>query len=211
MLVAKVLADNLSPASFFDIFDEEDFLLTDKLIENEFAEEQQIDHPYVEKSIFNRVTLTTSSFYKFEATDVIFNNCDFSNCNLEEAVLLRCEFRNCKMLGLNLNNAYISTCEFENCLMDLASINKVQLKTTHFIETSLKDVGFADNKLTKTTFASCKLNQISTYGTSLKGLDLTSNSFESLEADLASIRGVIVNEQQAAVLAQRYLNLSIKY
>ena len=40
MLVAKVLADNLSLASFFDIFDEEDFLLTDKLIENEFKKRE---------------------------------------------------------------------------------------------------------------------------------------------------------------------------
>lgn len=211
MTIANVNPDILSAGSFLDIFNTEDLLLKNKLIENEFDEEQQIEHPFVEQSIFNHVTLTKSSLYKFEATDVVFNNCDFSNCNLEEAVFLRCEFNNCKMLGINLNNAYISTCIFDHSTLDLASINHVQIKHCQFLESSLQDVGFTDNKLTKTTFNDCQLNQISTYGTSLKGLDLSLNSFELIEADFASLRGVIVNEQQAALLAARYLNINLSY
>lgn len=205
----KISEEYLTAGSFFDIYNDEDFLLSNLSLKNELIERQSIRHPVLEQTILDHVTFSECDFEKFELTDVIFQNCDLSNCHFEEASIFRVEFKNCKMLGTTFDSSFMNNVIFQDCLMDLSNLNRLILKTVQFRNDSLKDSSFNDNKLTKTIFQNCDLNNMLCLNTPLKGIDISSCSFDSIELDQNFLRGLKVNREQAAYLASNFLNIEI--
>ena len=72
----KIAIDYLDETSFLQIYDEEDFYLTDKLLQNEVIEEQTIQHPILDKSLLKHETFIKCDLEKLDATDTIFKACD---------------------------------------------------------------------------------------------------------------------------------------
>ncbi len=55
MIEPKFNRLNLSQGSFFQIYDNEDFILDGVFIEDEIIERQHIEHPIIEKCLFEKV------------------------------------------------------------------------------------------------------------------------------------------------------------
>ena len=208
----KLIAENLEEASFFTIYDDEDQMLMNQKVKNENAEEQTLERGIIEQSLFERVTFNQSDFYRLEITDSVFVNCDFSNCKMEEAVFYRCEFKNCKMLGANLDGAIFNNVLLEETYLELAAMNKMKFKDVIFKEFNLKDISFEENKIQGTVkFIDCNIDQMSFYDTSLKNIDFSSCHFERIDVEERLIRGLKVNADQAAVLAQLLMGIRVEY
>src|SRR5690349_19705323 len=60
---------------------------------------------------------------KTDFKDVIFENCDFSNLNLNESSFVRCEFKNCKLVGTTFINNIMLHIRFEMTNLKYANLS----------------------------------------------------------------------------------------
>ncbi|MQS77265.1 hypothetical protein FHL06_13180 [Lactobacillus halodurans] len=93
----------------------------------------------------------------------------------------------------------------------MANLNRLNLKVVHFENDSLKDVSFNENKLSKTIFKNCDLNEMISMRTALKGIDFSDCHFETIDLDQNFIRGLKVNSEQAAFLASYFIGVKVSY
>ncbi|WP_318765504.1 pentapeptide repeat-containing protein [Lactiplantibacillus carotarum] len=200
----RVLPEQLPTASFTTIYDDEDHLLTNVQVQHESVTNLTLPHPMLDHVVFTEVTFIGSVFDRLELTDAIFIKCDFSNCHFEKASFLRTRFVNCKMVGLDLTGTVLNNVQFDHCLLDLAMLCEMKLKTTDFITCRLTDASIMDDRLTKVRFNDCDLDKASFNQTALKNVNLSSCRFERLDLEPAMARGMLVNRDQAAMLAQYF-------
>jgi uncharacterized protein YjbI with pentapeptide repeats len=68
----------------------------------------------------------------------------------------------------------------------------------------LRDADFGGADLTGTSFVECELHGVDLVGANLNGADVRSSAFRELRLGVRDVRGLIVNREQAAVLAQLF-------
>ena len=70
--------------------------------------------------------------------DVLFQDCDLSQCRFTKASLTRCAFDGCKALGADLSGASLRDVSFSNCRLDLANCNAAALRDVAFRDCSME-------------------------------------------------------------------------
>lgn len=163
----------------------------------------------VDKMIFENVNFLEAAWPRSEFVDVLFINCDLSNADFSRSVFHRTEFRNSKLVGTNFAEAGIRHTLFQDCVLNYATFGFSLCNTARFESSSLRYTDFYEAELKHTEFEKCEMNDINFVEASLKGVDLSSNSFENIQVTIEKLAGCEVSPEQAMAFA-RQMGLVIK-
>lgn len=108
----EALSDELIP--FLELEDE----LHDRLIENRTIENLEAGKRSFDRVMFRNVTVTSSALEQAEFTDIIFENCDFSNVDFSGSLVHRTEFRKCKIIGADFSLSILQNVQLTDCIGD---------------------------------------------------------------------------------------------
>lgn len=184
----------------------------DFFIEDEaFFEGQQFvlaDYSYlaaknmiIRQSTLEKITLHKARLDNFEASNVIFYNCDFSNIEWLKASFHQVVFEQCKLTGANFAESYLRDCKFHDCLCDFTSFSQSNLKFVQFSQCRLTESEFYNIKWQHLTLSQNDLTRSNWGHTSLNKLDFSQNEFQQIFLDYTALRGLVVNPQQVLVIA----------
>lgn len=137
-----------------------------------------------------------------EFEDVVFENCDLSNVDLSDAILLRVSFINCRMTGINFSGAALKSLTFENDISDYANFHFARIEKALFSGCNCKAADFAEVIFTKVQFSDTNLTKAQMSGSSLCGIDFTSCDINGLGARPENLRGAVLSSEQAVTAAQ---------
>lgn len=194
----KLSAANLSPFS--------GYLQTEELIVNQLIQEQDFSYDEVRATGFQTCQISKTNFSgcqlnSFEAQDVIFEHCDFSNAVMIGGSFHRVIFKNCKLTGTNFAESLLKDCQFIECVNDFSSYSYSNLKIVHFQECSLKDSDLHELRWQHLQLTNCGLTGSSWFNTELAGLNLATCHFDKIALSQELIKGLVVNQEQAIVIA----------
>ena len=192
-----------------------DFYLEDEALFEQLAAEN-FDYSYLtcrnlvlHDALLKRVTLQKSRLERFEASNVIFRQCDFSNLELLGASLHQVWFDQCKLTGANFAESYLRDCRFTDCVADFTSFSQTNLNATAFETCRLTEAEFYHSRWKDLTLQHCELTRSNWSATKLAQLDFSSNQFDAIAVSQEQLKGAIVTPEQALVFA-RGLGLVIK-
>ncbi|MFV0557361.1 MAG: pentapeptide repeat-containing protein [Enterococcus sp.] len=184
-----------------------DFFLEDELIFTHLKTIEQ-DQSYltannlvIKHSQLEKVSLRNARLERFEASDVLFSHCDFANLECFGASFRRVIFQNCKLTGTNFAESYLQDCQFIDCLADLASFSNTKQRVVTFTGCDLKDTDFYEMEWKNLILDHNRLSGSNWYRTSLANLNFSSNQFEQITLSTEQLKGLIVNQEQALVIA----------
>lgn len=158
--------------------------------------------------VFKNVSFT-GEFRGVEFVDVLFETCDFSNVNFQNASFYRCEVMDSKLTGVDFANANLSHALFESCDGKYGNFSFSGMKEVDFFNCNLTDSDFFECLFKEVRFSTCKLDNSNFSETDLRGIDLSTSTYERIEVSLPKIVGCIVSKEQAIGFA-RVLGLTIK-
>lgn len=182
--------------------------LVDNYISNCKIEHETIDFEtdgalHIDKTVFENVSFSEAVWPRSEFTDVLFINCDLSNGDFSRSVFHRTEFRNSKLVGTNFAEAGVRHTLFVDCVLNYATFGFSLCNTSRFETSSLRQADFYEAELKNTEFASCDMNDINFAETSLKGIDLSTNTFENIQVTIEKLQGCKVSSNQAIAFARQ--------
>lgn len=184
-----------------------DFYLDDEVLyqDRELSDSDQsyttCENLIIQQSRLKNTQLVNSRLERFQATNVIFDKCDLSNCELLGASLHQVEFRQCKLTGTNFAESYLRDCRFVDCLADYSSFSNTNLKSVAFNDCRLNETDFYDLTWKALEITHCELTRSNWLHTPLNKLNLSSCDFESLSISSEQLRGLTVNPAQALIIA----------
>lgn len=182
------------------------YLETEELIVNGLLQEQDFSYQETQSVGFQTCQINKTNFSgcqlnSFEAQDVIFEHCDFSNAVMIGGSFHRVIFKNCKLTGTNFAESLLKDCQFIECLNDFSSYSYSNLKIVHFQECSLKDSDLHEVRWQHLQLTNCTLTGSSWFNTELAGLNLATSQFEKIALSQELIKGLTVNQEQAIIIA----------
>ncbi|MBU6081269.1 pentapeptide repeat-containing protein [Allobacillus halotolerans] len=148
---------------------------------------------------FDEVNLPSSSW-----VDVIFENCDLSNIEMNEARMNRVEFRNCKLAGTNFDRAELQDVRFVNCQAPYALFNLAKMYDVRFNDCLLKSANFIDANFSNVQFGKSIMDDVQFTGTSLKNVDLSECELRQIHVEKEDLQGAIVSADQAVSLIELF-------
>jgi fluoroquinolone resistance protein len=146
----------------------------------------------------------------FKNGDVIYENCEFVNCDLSYADLsnqtfINCSmqlcnlslvrvnnagfqnvvFKECKVTGVNFShtNSFSFAVAFEGCTMDYSVFQKRKMKDTRFDNCLLRECDFSEADLSNAKFKDCDMTRAVFNRTILKGADFTSANYYHIDPE----------------------------
>lgn len=161
------------------------------------------------ESHIQKLTMQKTVLRHFECSNVIFEKCDFSNLEWIGGSFHQVVFHQCKLTGTNFAESYLRDCTFTDCIASMASFSSTNLKAVSFDHCQLEDSEFYEVTWKNLFLSDNQLTGSNWFRTSLKGLDFTTNFFTAIALSQDSLAGLIVNQEQALVIAQA-LGLQIK-
>lgn len=109
----------------------------------------------------------------------VFENCDFSSCNLNQLKFVDCQFVSCNLSLVKVNGTAFRDCQFqsskllgirfedcnpigffvqyENCILNHCSFYDMKLKKTRFIDCQMDEVDFTLADLSQSLFHTTSL------------------------------------------------------
>lgn len=184
-----------------DELEEEGYIRNGKF-QNCNIESQNTKKVIWDSVVFSNVTFVGSSFPFAELTDVVFEECDLSNVDFSESILHRVVIKNCKLIGTNFSEAAIRNVLFENSVANYSSFGFANCKQIKYYQCSLRNADFYEAKMESLQLEDCQLEQVNFAGVALKGVDLSSNHFNSLVVSLELLKGCTVTKEQAISFAK---------
>lgn len=136
-----------------------------------------------------------------DITDVIFENCDFSNADLQGASIHRTVFKNCRLTGTNFNEVYLKNVKFENCKADYIRLMNSKISLVVFSDCYLVQGDFKDIEWSKTVIQGCNLKSSEFHHTKLAGMDFSSCEIDGLRAGVEDLKGLILESYQLGTIA----------
>ncbi|MCI8537895.1 MAG: pentapeptide repeat-containing protein [Oscillospiraceae bacterium] len=157
-----------------------------------------------ERSRFQRCRFSGAVLTGTECVDVVFEDCDLSNCLWSRAYLCRCLFRNEKGVGLDWTGAGLHYVTLEDSLFRYGNLSGGRLNKVRLIRCDLSEAAVSQAALKETSFQECVLRKTSFFKTSLSGQDFSTSTVEGLViSDTAEeLKGLTVRYDQAAELAK---------
>ena len=161
------------------------------------------------ESHIQKLTMQKTGLRHFECSNVIFEKCDLSNLEWIGGSFHQVVFHQCKLTGTNFAESYLRDCTFTDCIASMVSFSSTNLKAVSFDHCQLEDSEFYEVTWKNLFLSDNQLTGSNWFRTSLKGLDFTTNFFTTIALSQDSLAGLIVNQEQALVIAQA-LGLQIK-
>lgn len=154
----------------------------------------------IEKCHFINVNLNNSELNVQVINDTIFENCNLVNLLIPS--LKRVIFKNCNLMGCQFMDTILSDVQVIDSKCDYINIANVHIKNMIFENSSLKAGRIYDCKLSNVSFNKGDLRKIEIYRTNFKGIDLSSCNVENINADLDSLKGLVIDASQALDIAR---------
>lgn len=209
MQTPRINFDGLQPTDFREIYTNEDQLLTNAAVAGQTITSQTAEHLIIEQCQFEKMTFSADNFFRLEVTDVIFKDCDLSNCQFEKSSWYRVQFSNCKLVGTTFDQSLFKEVSFDNCNLNFANLNEMKLASVTFKTCQLTEINCMETSLKVTRFTKCELNNADFTNTPLNKSDLRSCQFEAIRVQPFDIRGCRVSAEQALYFANQFLELRI--
>lgn len=196
--IAPILP-NLTPTDFISLEDE--IIIEGIVLNDQDLSYQDVGNLVIRECQFDKLTMNRNHLERFECSNVIFKNCDFSNTEWIGASFHQVHFHQCKLTGTNFAESYLRDCLFEDCLADYASFSATNQKVVYFKKTSLNETEFVGMQWTNLLLSQCSLNGSNWFHTTLAELDLTENTFEKIALSQELMIGLKVTAEQAITIA----------
>lgn len=184
-----------------------DFYLEDEAI-IEAVHGSEVDYSYltcenlvIRRSILEKVTMQRGKLTRFEAGNVLFKNCDFSNLEWIGGSFHQVVFENCKLTGCNFAESYLRDCRFKDCVINFGSFSGTNLKHVAFENCQMTDSEFFEVTWKYLFLDTNNLENSNWMRTKLSDLDLTSNQFSKIAFSMEQLKGLKVNSYQALTIA----------
>ncbi|MGM0123274.1 hypothetical protein IGI37_000640 [Enterococcus sp. AZ194] len=155
----------------------------------------------IREAHFKRLTMQRTRLERFECSNIVFENCDLSNLEWIGGSFQQCLFKQCKLTGTNFAESFLRDCQFEDCMATFSSFSDTKLKAVTFTNCHLTDSEFVEVNWQHFTLEKNQLTGSSWFHTKLSGLNLSANTFDSISLSQELMRGLIVNQEQAIVIA----------
>lgn len=194
--------------SSIDLYKQEGITIENKLISKLEEIDFNAEDVEFEKCIFKDCKIT-GTFEKAVFHDVIFENCDLSNCLFREGSFIRVEIRNSKFVGCDFSDSRVYHLACKETLFKYANFSASSLEEVLFKKCDLSNSSFTECKLKSTYFEVSKLEQTQFFKTKLKGIDISTCEINGIITTFDDIKGLIVNNFQAIELS-KLLGLIIK-
>ena len=134
--------------------------------------------------------------------DIIFENCDFSNCIFKEGSFIRVEIKNCKMVGCDFSDSRIYHFTTTDSNLEYANFSNTNFEGILFKNCDLSSVAFSECKFKNLYFENSKLIYTQFFGTKLNNIDVSSCDMYGIVTKMEDIKGLIVNDFQAVELSK---------
>jgi uncharacterized protein YjbI with pentapeptide repeats len=160
----------------------------------------ELDALVVTASHLRNVRLTGCRIHRFEARDVVFEDCELSGAFVSGALLERVEFRRCRMSGIDLSRATARDVLFDGCRLDEANFRAAtlvsidtdgcELRDSDFYGARIERSNLLRSNLTGADFSKCRLERVLLHGSIL--IDVKGG---------AALAGSIISRDQVIPLA----------
>ncbi|WP_369670381.1 pentapeptide repeat-containing protein [Enterococcus lactis] len=200
---------SLPPLTKGDFYLEDEEILSGLLINGGDQSYLDAKNMVLRESHVQKLTMQKTVLRHFECSNVIFGKCDFSNLEWIGGSFHQVVFHQCKLTGTNFAESYLRDCTFTDCIASMASFSSTNLKAVSFDHCQLEDSEFYEVTWKNLFLSDNQLTGSNWFRTSLKGLDFTTNFFTAIALSQDYLAGLIVNQEQALVIAQA-LGLQIK-
>lgn len=197
--------EELTSISIYDL--SKDYRQDSYLFENEECDEA-LDYREFYECKFEKVTFL-NHIRRAMFTDVIFENCDFSNIDMRECVFHRVIMNKCRLTGTDLTQGTFDSFLLKNSHAQYANFSSSKMKDSSFIQNVLKDSGFTMCKVNNLELDDCDFSRAEFYDTKLDGLDFSTSDITDITLDINRMKGIILNEEQALACA-KLLGIKIK-
>lgn len=194
--------------SSIDLYKKEGVTIENKLISKLEEIDFNAEDIEFEKCIFKDCKIT-GTFEKAVFHDVIFENCDLSNCLFREGSFIRVEMRNSKFVGCDFSDSRVYHLICKDVIFKYANFSSASLEEVIFKKCDLSNGSFTECKLKNTYFDMSKLIQTQFFKTKLKGIDISTCEMSGIVTTLEDIKGLVVNNFQAIELS-KLLGIIIK-
>lgn len=194
----KFLYPNLSNPIFLSYEEALNTELPVKQIENEVIfDEVPRD---LENTIFSNVTF--QQFHLENGMDLIFENCDLSNCDFTRVNLSCVVFRNCKLIGTKWMDATLYQVYFETCIGTYSNFSGSSLKEVKFTNSNFEESSMNLCSWTNVILEHVKLNETEFLDTPLKGIDFRTSDIFHIKVKESDLVGAVVTPLQAVELSK---------
>ncbi|WP_277904289.1 pentapeptide repeat-containing protein [Enterococcus lactis] len=200
---------SLPPLTKGDFYLEDEEILSGLLINGGDQSYLDAKNMVLRESHVQKLTMQKTVLRHFECSNVIFEKCDFSNLEWIGGSFRQVVFHQCKLTGTNFAESYLRDCTFTDCIASMSSFSSTNLKAVSFDHCQLEDSEFYEVTWKNLFLSDNQLTGSNWFRTSLKGLDFTTNFFTTIALSQDYLAGLIVNQEQALVIAQA-LGLQIK-
>ncbi|EGP5478642.1 hypothetical protein DZ780_03245 [Enterococcus faecium] len=200
---------SLPPLTKGDFYLEDEEILSGLLVNGGDQSYLDAKNMVLRESHVQKLTMQKTALRHFECSNVIFEKCDFSNLEWIGDSFHQVVFHQCKLTGTNFAESYLRDCTFTDCIASMASFSSTNLKAVSFDHCQLEDSEFYEVTWKNLFLSDNQLTGSNWFRTSLKGLDFTTNFFTTIALSQDYLAGLIVNQEQALVIAQA-LGLQIK-
>jgi uncharacterized protein YjbI with pentapeptide repeats len=177
------------------------------LFQNEACETDYTGHSF-HQCRFEHITWSMKAEDMLMA-DGIFLSCDLSRMGAGQGCFRRSAFQTCRMSGFDGLESIYEDVTFRDCELSYANFSGSKFRRVKFEHCSMKETGFSNCSFSHVLFEDCDLTGAEFLGTPLKSVDLSDDIIDGISVNPYDLRGVIMNERQAAACA-RMLGVIIK-
>lgn len=156
----------------------------------------------INKSIFDNCTLHACNFRKASFIDVVFQTCDLSNTEFQNAYFERCRFISCKCLGVNMSDTVIKKTVFEESNLQYSYFDRSRMTDVVFEEIDFTEASMAEATLKKFQPNKSKFLKNNFHRTLLATVDFTNSELAApiVSSPPVELKGATIDMFQAANL-----------
>lgn len=145
-----------------------------------------------EDCVFDRVRFNAS-----QHTDSAFINCGFTGCNLFDV-----RFDDCKLVGSRYSGCVLRPIHVSGGDWSFTVLAEADLRGSRLLRVRLREADLFNVDGSKSVFDGVDLSGARLDGIRLDGTDLRGSDLSTLDPRRAELTGAIIDESQAAVVAE---------
>lgn len=169
-------------------------------LENIYIENENIKldtNVEIKSCKFNGVVFDEVNIKFGKLEDVEFINCNLSSLGFMDTTFFRVKFENCKLFGTNFVDSDFDNVIIKDSMCNLINIAGLKIQNSELTNSNFKESRIMSCTLKNIIIEDVNLSKSDIIDTSLKDIDLSSSNTDSIKVDLKSIKGVIINFEQA--------------
>ena len=154
----------------------------------------------IDRCLWRTVTLSNPAATRVSLQDTRIESSDLANGDLKGSSIERVEIISTRLTGAIFTGAQLKSVLFKECKMDFALLRMARLQQCVFEDCNLTDADFYGADLTGTIFRDCDLSRADLSQAKLIGADIRGCRIDGLRGTPATMSGLIISPDQAALL-----------